>query len=297
MNQKLFDSPVLIYLDSVPQSLGLIQHGTDVSNELDLSHAVSVTKRWLDSCSKDHPTITLFSGGPSRVLDVSQSESGLTRLVTKDEVNALFRDCDTKYATLSHCWGEDTKSHMTTTENFSRRQHTFAINKLPQRVRDAMLFTHALGIKFLWIDALCIIQDDHDDWEREFSFMAGIYEHSYLNIAATSCSGVSGSDGLFNPRWVPAISAPGRRDTMEMQDAPRHRNRVESFEAGRFQVPCEYPQLNIDIKIMVRFSLSRAHKDITNGLDNLHINAIGDVVSPLLTRGVCFFYSFSSYAK
>jgi hypothetical protein len=46
--------------------------------------------------------------------------------------------------------------------------------------KDAIALTHALGISFLWIDSLCIIQDDAADWEAESGNMASIYENSYL---------------------------------------------------------------------------------------------------------------------
>ena len=73
-------------------------------------------------------------------------------------------------------------------------------DKLPQTIRDAVLITRKLGKQFLWVDALCIIQDsvNGDDWERESSKMNQIYGNAFLTIAAASASDSHG--GIFTPQ-------------------------------------------------------------------------------------------------
>ena len=56
---------------------------------------------------------------------------------------------------------------------------------MPQTFIDATIVADALGIKYLWIDALCIIQDSPEDWVREAGQMAAIYAHGCVNLAAT----------------------------------------------------------------------------------------------------------------
>lgn len=58
--------------------------------------------------------------------------------------------------------------------------------------------TRLLGIDYLWIDSLCIIQDDIDDWAKEASRMHSVYHNAYLTFAATGAA--DGSEGLFPPR-------------------------------------------------------------------------------------------------
>src|SRR5271170_8055968 len=58
-------------------------------------------------------------------------------------------------------------------------------SSLPETFQDAITITRKLGIQYLWIDALCIVQDDLSDWEIESSKMASIYSHSFLTIAAS----------------------------------------------------------------------------------------------------------------
>lgn len=69
---------------------------------------------------------------------------------------------------------------------------------MPKTYHDAILITRYLGIRYLWIDAICILQDDPDDWERESAKMQGIYMGSYCTIAATGST--SADEGILNER-------------------------------------------------------------------------------------------------
>jgi hypothetical protein len=61
-----------------------------------------------------------------------------------------------------------------------------------------MYVTRKLNLRYLWIDALCIIQDSEDDWKIEARKMGLYYRHAYVNLSALSSTGVS--SGLLNPR-------------------------------------------------------------------------------------------------
>lgn len=69
---------------------------------------------------------------------------------------------------------------------------------LPQNFRDAVLVTRMLGLRYLWIDCLCIIQDDDRDWQKESAIMASVYHNAYLTIAATASKDKHG--GLLQMR-------------------------------------------------------------------------------------------------
>lgn len=101
------------------------------------------------------------------------------------------------YLSLSHCWGRiqikcllqaDMKSMMERIE----------ICDLPKTFQDAISITRRLGVEFIWIDSLCIIQDSVEDWQREASMMEDIYKNAQLNIAATGSS--DGNGGCFGTR-------------------------------------------------------------------------------------------------
>lgn len=99
-----------------------------------------------------------------------------------------------KYACLSHCWGGikpiETKTH--TLRSFKSR---IPWGRLPRTFQDALELTRQLGLQYLWIDSLCIVQDDEDDWRRESSNMPSTYSSAHLTIAATRSPDAHG--GLF----------------------------------------------------------------------------------------------------
>jgi hypothetical protein len=88
-------------------------------------------------------------------------------------------------------------------DNISTLSQAISPKQLPKTFADAIEITRKLGIDYIWIDSLCIIQDDEDDWRRESALMEHVYGGSYLNIAASSATSVHGgcwvkSDGMQN---------------------------------------------------------------------------------------------------
>lgn len=72
----------------------------------------------------------------------------------------------------------------TLTENLRRHLRSIEVDRLPQTFKDTIDVTRKLGIKYLWIDSLCILQDDSKDWAREAARIGAIFEHSSCTIAA-----------------------------------------------------------------------------------------------------------------
>jgi hypothetical protein len=87
---------------------------------------------------------------------------------------------------------------MTTASNIAKLQQGMVFEELPATFQHAIVITWTLGIQYLWIDAICIIQDDTRDWELESGRMASIYGNSYLTISATSS--LSPAAGLVQMR-------------------------------------------------------------------------------------------------
>lgn len=73
----------------------------------------------------------------------------------------------------------------TTTATLSKRREGIPLNEMPASYRDLIKVAHLLGVRYVWIDSLYILQDDNADWDRESSKMSGIYRNAYLTIAAT----------------------------------------------------------------------------------------------------------------
>lgn len=116
---------------------------------------------------------------------------------------------NTRYLALSHCWGRS--QVITTTEDrLSAFKESIPWSQLPLTFRDAIYITRSLGIEFLWIDSLCIIQDKNQDWVDEGANMASTYRKSWLTISATGA--VDSSQGLFVNTGGPASIRPGAHE-------------------------------------------------------------------------------------
>jgi hypothetical protein len=89
---------------------------------------------------------------------------------------------------LSHCWGS-AQTFVTTKSTLAARKSGINFGDLPKTFQDAIVVTRMLGVQYLWIDSLCILQGDVEDWEREGSRMADIYQNSYLTIIAARSPG------------------------------------------------------------------------------------------------------------
>ncbi|KAG9201944.1 hypothetical protein G6514_005139 [Epicoccum nigrum] len=125
---------------------------------------------------------------PKRILDISTDQY---RLVEPDEEEKA------PYATLSYSWGGK-RFFKTTIESYERLKCGFEKEELPIAFQEAALVARSLNIGFIWIDSLCIIQDDVDDWEEQAAQMGQIFEFAAITIAASLSS--SPFDSLFTKR-------------------------------------------------------------------------------------------------
>jgi hypothetical protein len=119
---------------------------------------------------------------PTRLIDVGTSTAPSIRLI--ETKTMPYR----KYVAFSHCWG-DVPKHLkfcTYRDNIEERKRTIDFGRLPQNFKDAVTITRGLGIRYVWIDSICIIQEDGDDWEVEAGNMENVFSAAYCTIAADS---------------------------------------------------------------------------------------------------------------
>ncbi|PQE23603.1 heterokaryon incompatibility protein [Rutstroemia sp. NJR-2017a BVV2] len=136
--------------------------------------------RLLDECQDSHDSCQRRCTPllPNRVIDVGPSDSNPRLYVTAAEQRA-------NYTTLSYCWG-GAQQLTTTKATFNSRTLGIPMTCLPQTIQDAIIITRNLNIRFLWVDAICIIQDDERDQATEIRGMGAIYKQATLTIAAMS---------------------------------------------------------------------------------------------------------------
>jgi hypothetical protein len=144
--------------------------------------------------SKESPTL------PTRVLEISGShEKPSVRIV-----ETIGQRAD--YCALSHCWGQK-QPIRTTSDNFHKHLTDVPFESLPKTFRDAVYLAQGINIPYLWIDSLCIIQDNVVDWAREAKLMGGLYHDATLVIAAAGAE--DSTRGLFVAKR-PSIAVPYR---------------------------------------------------------------------------------------
>ena len=145
-------------LDDALAKTNLIRGRPVCSDSLSCS-AQAIIAGWIDDCLKSHPLCpsNLNSCLPKRVVDVGPSDCSQELFIFTSEEQIG------QWIALSHCWGGELSS-ATTTANLEARTHNLALKSLPLNFQDAITITRTLGYRYLWIDALCILQDSRDDW-------------------------------------------------------------------------------------------------------------------------------------
>ena len=206
------------------------------------NEALKRAKKWLYDCSAYHTAcahVSRMSRFPTRILDIGPPGTKTIRLC---QLNA-----EGHYAALSHCWGT-AQDFTTTSKTLEARKQGIVVDHLPQTFQDAIVLTRSFDIRYLWIDSLCIIQDDVQDWQQESARMASVYSAAYLTIVASNASGdsegflrlrpegdivaipyqasqgsnemiSSGSYKCFPKRWVPSVD-----NQLYLQLASTHRS-------------------------------------------------------------------------
>jgi hypothetical protein len=102
------------------------------------------------------------------------------------------------YVVLSHCWGGVDIESETTRHNVAQYHDNIEIETLPKTFREAIEIAYAIGIPYIWIDSLCIIQKDNEDFKREAAKMASIFQGSTFTISATSAQNSLQGCGISN---------------------------------------------------------------------------------------------------
>jgi hypothetical protein len=158
-------------------------------------------RSWIRRCDDSHEAFGCAALSetalPSRVMDVgtANEDRRLVRLVVPGPSQRG------RYVALSHCWGnpseEEREASCTFASNLAQRCEGIPVAQLGKTFQDAIAVTRGLGERYLWIDSLCIIQDDKSDWMHESTRMGTVFSSAYCVIAATAAAGTQ--SGFLRP--------------------------------------------------------------------------------------------------
>jgi hypothetical protein len=198
--------------------------------------------KWLEDCISTHPQCRPYLPVPYtelRMLDLSSpsgSDMPWVRLVEGVQLTARF-------AALSHCWGMG--KHLTTTKSsLVEHKKSIPMPSLPKTFRDAVAVCRFLRIDYLWIDSLCIIQDDARDWEEESQKMGSVYQYAHLVISADAAA--DSSVGCFTRRDICTSvqsdpdDGPNQAICLSARRAIQHAQYTDAFADHEYRDPLSY---------------------------------------------------------
>ncbi|KAF2669933.1 HET-domain-containing protein [Microthyrium microscopicum] len=153
---------------------------------------------WFRDCQENHEACKQVSTtfAPSRLLELCRVNDSLELRVRETTESAAM-----PYAVLSYCWGADVKGRFQLRRtNLRELKRGFRVEELPLTLRHAVMVTESLGLSFLWIDALCIMQKDDPDLAIELPLMPQIYGQAQVTILASRAE--SSEAGFLGPRSI-----------------------------------------------------------------------------------------------
>lgn len=150
----------------------------------DSADAVNFMKRCLKECDNNHasctargPETSLYPKFPTRLIEINRETMNVRIVDGSEKVG--------KYVAFSHRWvSESEPLWVTKQSNLAQRHSWFSAQNLPTSLKDVIKVVGLLGLKYVWIDSICIIQDSPADWNKEASRMADIYANAYVTIFA-----------------------------------------------------------------------------------------------------------------
>jgi hypothetical protein len=177
---------IVLYLSNISLDIWTQSPAWNNTEPTSVQQLVPTISQWLrecytypehSRCQKRPPKIKAQL--PHRVIDVGPPDgSRPPRLLeTHNSVGS--------YTVLSHCWGNH-QPFVTNNETLKHNLESISLLELPKTFRDAVYITRGLGIRYLWIDSLCIIQGNAQDWQTESANMIGIFQNATLALAATA---------------------------------------------------------------------------------------------------------------
>jgi hypothetical protein len=201
---------------------------TSTSTSTNSEETSTKIQAWLDRCENTHAKCRYRrqkaqkadpKWRPARLVEIKAEHgkvanaSELTcRIVELKPEDSMSHDF--KYVTLSHRWPDDQQIQQIQKlmkENLTQWKNALPVNKLRQIFQDAFVVAHRLDVSYVWVDTLCIVQNDAVDWNREAPMMHKVYSNAAFNICASRPNQNEKSESLFSSRVPPNFQSLPRK--------------------------------------------------------------------------------------
>ncbi|KAF2810766.1 HET-domain-containing protein [Mytilinidion resinicola] len=194
LGEKRFEICALEKISRIPKTIPRVCLMSDHTKS---EESLQTANEWMIDCITNHGSLcgqtTRSIEVTYRVLDVGLGTSEMDTQITLKDIPP---GVSCMYTCLSHCWGE--RPHFQTTRaNLDNHRKSIPWKSLPKTFQEAIDFTRRLQFRYLWIDSLCIIQGDADDWNEQSTIMGTIYRNAAVTLAASASLG--SREGLFRP--------------------------------------------------------------------------------------------------
>ncbi|KAL8903868.1 MAG: hypothetical protein Q9207_003639 [Kuettlingeria erythrocarpa] len=203
--------------------------------DINRAEAIESAQQWLADCVKCHEQCSIqnrsadgLTKSPKRLLNIDYESLGSTKVT----LHLRKQDEHPRYAALSYCWGTG-QAFKLILSNLKAMSVDVPISALAQTIQDAISVAGRIGIQYIWIDSLCIIQDSAIDKDHEISAMDHIYQNAEFTLCAASaeaCTEGFLQRRLFSDPWMPeedysTLQFPcpnGAHGTILVRDIPTH---------------------------------------------------------------------------
>lgn len=209
----------------------------------------------IEHCTKHHLECRVPEGEPScfipsRLIQIPSDPRDGVFLRPRPDIPG-----GTRYAALSYCWGKRQAwpACRTSRWNLASQMYGISWTTLPATIQDAIEATRKLGLEYIWIDCICIIQDDEKDWQVESMQMATVYTHAHVTLSAALP--LDTRTGIFSTRDAESLSHiltiryRGDEYPIYAFHVPQESGRIEprllaNIWRGSLERSLEYPMFN-----------------------------------------------------
>ncbi|KAK3325982.1 heterokaryon incompatibility protein-domain-containing protein [Apodospora peruviana] len=204
-------------------------------------------KTWLNTCHESHEQCSRYKSPfmPSNVISITNPNTG--NKSDPPAVRLIHNPPSAPYAALSYCWGGDqpVKATKATVDDLTQG---IDYRQLPKAIQDAITTTQAIGLQYLWVDALCIVQDDPVLMASEIAQMCQIYQTAHVTISAARSSACT--QGFLDDITIPDKNSPAFRLTLLNPNDPSAAPGFIICFPKQLQDPVEYRAWTLQERLM-----------------------------------------------